>query len=102
MDAAAEPEVGKGRPVEVQSSACTQRVSSRLAEPLNTVTGEPAATGQPRISVSVVATRLTIVTEVSHRSVSSMTAGISARSWRTRSSASGRERSARRQLPMTR
>ena len=51
--------------------------------------GEPACTGQPLISVSTVATRLTCVTELSHRNVSSMTPGSSSRSATTRSSSVG-------------
>ena len=42
-----------------------------------TPTGEPAAIGQPATSVSLTETRLTIVTDVSQRNVSSMTSGMS-------------------------
>ena len=51
-------------------------VEARRAQP----TGEPDAIGHPATSVSVVATRLTIVTDVSQRSVSSMTSGMRSRS----------------------
>ena len=59
-------------------SASSQRDSSWFDEPVSTPTGEPAGIGQPATSVSVTATRLTIVTDVSHRSVSSITSGSSA------------------------
>ena len=49
-----------------------------------TPTGDPFGIGQPAISVSTSAMRDTMVTEVSHRNVSSMTSGISDRSARTR------------------
>ena len=82
--------------------ASSQRDSSRFDEPVRTPTGEPAGIGQPATSVSVTATRLTIVTDVSHRSVSSITSGSSPRSAYTAASASGFDSSANRQLPMTR
>ncbi len=67
-----------------------------------TLTGDPAAIGQPFTSVSRVETRLTIVTDVSQRSVSSITASMTAESARTASSAPRWVSSAASALPITR